>query len=52
MPNETRECVVCGQPIDGYGHNAAPVAEGQCCGGCNAEVVLPARLDGMRPAGE
>ena len=44
------ECVICGFEIgtdengwDG-GHNAEPVAKGQCCGDCNDRVVLVARL--------
>ena len=27
-----------------HGHNARPVAEGQCCSDCNYSVVVPARL--------
>ena len=44
------KCVICKQEItadpngwDG-GHNAEPVKEGKCCGGCNNNVVTPARL--------
>ena len=43
-------CVICKEPVtpdpngwDG-GHNAQPVAEGQCCGDCNDRVVTVARL--------
>jgi hypothetical protein len=45
-------CVVCKKPLtaencinldqadwDMHGHNAAPLAEGRCCNGCNIEVV-------------
>ena len=45
-----KDCVICGEPIkpdpngwDG-GHNAQPVAEGQCCGDCNDSVVTVRRL--------
>ena len=45
-----KNCVICMKPItpdpngwDG-GHNAQPVAEGQCCGDCNDRVVTIARL--------
>ena len=27
------------------GHNAWPVNEGRCCGKCNDNVVIPARLN-------
>ena len=45
-----KECVICHGPIgvdpsgwDG-GHNADPVAVGQCCLPCNRDVVTPERL--------
>jgi hypothetical protein len=44
------ECVLCGNEIDvqenGWagGHNAQPLADGQCCSNCNGLVVL-ARID-------
>lgn len=49
------ECVICKGEIEAqktpegvvfwtHGHNAAPVAEGQCCRSCNRRVVIPARL--------
>jgi len=44
------DCVICSEPIkpdangwDG-GHNAYPVAKGQCCGDCNDRVVTVQRL--------
>ena len=43
-------CVICNDPItadpNGWsgGHNAEPVAKGQCCGDCNDRVVTVARL--------
>ena len=57
MNKETKMCVICegdiGEEIDPitgevfweYGHNAAPVTDGTCCGSCNATVVIPARLN-------
>ena len=40
-----RTCVLCRGPIEGYGHNPAPVRdEGRCCDDCNHKVV-GARLD-------
>ena len=44
------DCVICGDPIEEsangwkYGHNAQPVAEGQCCDVCNIREVIPARV--------
>ena len=39
-------CIICGEELDGYGNNPAPVSEvGQCCDACNAKFVIPARLE-------
>jgi hypothetical protein len=40
-------CCLCDKVIkdDPYGHNASPVADGQCCGSCNASKVIPARMN-------
>ena len=40
-------CVICGNEIDGFGNNPAPVKEsysGRCCDVCNSIHVIPARL--------
>lgn len=37
-------CCICGEPIEGYGNNAAPYKEGRCCDACNYKFVIPARL--------
>lgn len=37
------KCVLCDDPIDGYGNNAAPLKDGDCCDDCNQTKVLPAR---------
>ena len=37
-------CSICGEFIDGHGHNSEPVLPGLCCTRCNGEVVVPARL--------
>ena len=52
--NDTK-CVIChgdllegfNSPISsyGYGHNAEPIASGQCCSTCNQIKVIPARLE-------
>jgi len=40
---EKELCVLCGKRIEGYGHNAEPLAKGTCCDSCSEKVVL-ARL--------
>jgi hypothetical protein len=37
-------CCICGEPIEGFGNNAEPVATGRCCDACNIKFVLPARM--------
>lgn len=40
-------CVLCGQPIIGYGNNPWPLAEeGRCCDECN-ELVIMARIGNL-----
>ena len=41
-------CVICEEPIEGYGHNARPYAEGRCCDVCNVSWVIPMRIRLMR----
>jgi len=42
---EEEICCICGEPIEGYGNNPAPVKdEGRCCDACNIKFVIPARL--------
>jgi hypothetical protein len=38
-------CVICRKSAAGFGNNAAPVADGRCCDGCNQNVVVPARVE-------
>lgn len=38
--NQGQICSICGNPIDGYGHNSQPVKDGRCCDKCNEEVVI------------
>lgn len=46
LQEETEPCVICGEEIEGYGNNPAPVAEsGRCCDSCNIKFVIPARLE-------
>jgi hypothetical protein len=37
-------CSICKKDFSGYGNNAHPVAEGDCCDNCNISAVIPARL--------
>ena len=32
-------CVICHDPIIGWGHNARPLADGRCCDDCNVDVI-------------
>ena len=43
--NYIKICSICGEEYYGYGNNAEPVKNGQCCGECNSEVVLPFRFN-------
>ena len=48
---DEHKCCICGGPIEGHGNNPFPVkAEGDCCDKCNAEVVIPARIEKMKAA--
>ena len=37
------KCSICGQKIEGFGHNSHPVTNGKCCDRCNYMVVQPSR---------
>ena len=37
-------CCICNNKLSGYGHNAEPVMEGECCDTCNS-TVISARLN-------
>ena len=40
------DCVICQDPVYGYGNNPAPLhEEGSCCNECNLKHVIPARLE-------
>ena len=48
-----KTCCLCGEEFEGYGNNPAPVKEsGECCDRCNAEKVIPARLEALLALGE
>jgi hypothetical protein len=41
---ESNICCLCTKPYNGYGNNARPLNNGNCCNQCNLERVIPARL--------
>lgn len=40
-----KKCCICGRLIEGYVHNAEPYKSGVCCGQCNSNIVIPARIN-------
>ena len=40
-----RKCCICGKVFEGEGNNAEPYKKGKCCDECNANVVIPARMN-------
>ena len=48
-----KTCCLCGGEFGGYGNNPAPLKDsGECCDRCNAEKVIPARLEAALAPGE
>ena len=48
-----KTCCLCGEEFEGYGNDPAPLKDsGECCGRCNAEKVIPARLEAALAPGE
>ena len=46
LDNPTFTCCICGDEYEGYGNNPWPIKkEGRCCDMCNANKVIPARLE-------
>jgi hypothetical protein len=39
-----KKCVICKLDYVGFGNNAWPIKEGQCCEECNRIAVVPARI--------
>lgn len=62
MTETPKTCVICRRPFSfkicwnswtvEHGNNAAPASEGKCCDECNANVVLPARIQLARKQSE
>tara|TARA_R100000988_G_C3952612_1_gene141908 strand:+ start:369 stop:545 length:177 start_codon:yes stop_codon:yes gene_type:complete len=44
LKKEKKLCVICGDAIHDYGHNAEPTAKGRCCDECNYNIVLNDRI--------
>ena len=41
-----KKCSICNyNEIGTYGHNAAPINNGRCCGWCNNNFVIPKRIE-------
>lgn len=40
-------CSICFKKYTHWGNNAYPVNEGRCCDECNANIVIPARIQQM-----
>lgn len=48
-----KTCCLCGGEFEGYGNDPSPLKEsGECCDRCNAEKVIPARLEAALASGE
>ena len=41
-------CSICDDDCVGFGNNAQPVNEGQCCDKCNYRIVCPTRWRSIR----
>lgn len=39
-----KKCSICETEYSGYGNNAQPINDGECCDHCNMLVVIPTRL--------
>ena len=44
MDKAKKKCCLCGEKYVGWGNNAEPLAEGECCDMCNITRVIPARI--------
>lgn len=39
-----KKCCICGREFNGFGNNANPIREGNCCDYCNTRFVIPTRV--------
>lgn len=49
--HEVHTCVICGEEFIGWGNDAWPLADGDCCDSCNEQVV-DARLERVLGIGQ
>ena len=47
LKNMMKKCDICEGIMTNYGHNAAPIINGNCCDDCNLDKVIPARLESV-----
>jgi len=45
QPQRKPKCTICKKQIEGYGNNAEPIKQGNCCDLCNDRYVIPARIN-------
>ena len=48
MRNEIKICSICEEEFTGWGNNAEPVNDGECCKECNWKIVIPTRLNNRK----
>jgi hypothetical protein len=39
MENMENTCSICNEKYEGFGNNARPINDGECCDACNQEVI-------------
>lgn len=42
--DKVKKCSICGKKYTGWGNNALPINDGECCDKCNGDYVIPARI--------
>ena len=43
-----KTCIICKEKYEGYGNNAQPIKDGQCCDECNLTKVILERMKRMK----
>ena len=43
MTSNIKNCCICNDTFEGFGHNSIPLGKGRCCGFCNFSKVIPYR---------
>ena len=55
MNKDKHTCCICGKEFEGYDNNPWPIDKDEkhcCCGQCNQDVVIPARINMMYGKGD